>query len=334
MSRLLLPLVPLYAAAVGAKNLAYARGWAKPQRLRGPVISVGNLSVGGSGKTPLTIRLAEMLLERKIAVDVLSRGYGRQTRSVQRVDPAGPAEEFGDEPLLIARSAGVPVYVGASRYAAGVLAESESPVTRVHLLDDGFQHRQLVRDVDIVVLHRSDFRERLLPGGKLREPLASLSRAQILVAREEDRDMEKELRHRGLSQPVWFMQRRLEFPPVQRVVGFCAIARPEEFFAALGRQGVEIAARRSWRDHHRFGMAEIDELMAMQRQHPAEAFITTEKDLVRLSMEQRMKLASVAPLHAARLLVRLSEESGAMAQLLALLAGFPDLATGPAAAVR
>jgi tetraacyldisaccharide 4'-kinase len=323
MSRALLPLVPLYAAAVGAKNLTYARGWAKPQRLRGPVISVGNLSVGGTGKTPLTIRLAEMLRERGFAVDVLSRGYGRDGRSVERVDPAGPAEEFGDEPLLIARSAGVPVYVGASRYAAGVLAESESAVTRVHLLDDGFQHRRLGRDADMVVLHRSDFRERLLPAGRLREPLSSLSRAQILVVREEDRDMERELRRRGLCQPVWFMQRRLEFPPVKRAVAFCAIARPEEFFAGLRQQGVEIAARRWWRDHHRFGIGEIDELMAMQRQHRAEAFITTEKDLVRLSTEQREKLASVAPLHAARLVVCIDDEPAAVAQLLAMLPGGP-----------
>jgi tetraacyldisaccharide 4'-kinase len=323
MSRVLLPLVPLYAAAVGAKNLTYARGWAKAQRLRAPVVSVGNLSVGGSGKTPLTIRLAEMLRERGFAVDVLSRGYGRDGRSVERVDPAGPAEEFGDEPLLIARSAGVPVYVGASRYAAGVLAESESAVTRVHLLDDGFQHRRLGRDVDMVVLHRSDFRERLLPAGRLREPLSSLSRAQILVVREEDRDMERELRRRGLCQPVWFMQRRLEFPPVQRAVAFCAIARPEEFFAGLRQQGVEIAARRWWRDHHRFGIGEIDELMAMQRQHRAEAFITTEKDLVRLSTEQREKLASVAPLHAARLVVCIDDEPAAVAQLLAMLPGGP-----------
>ncbi|HEY6447218.1 MAG TPA: tetraacyldisaccharide 4'-kinase [Acidobacteriaceae bacterium] len=334
MSRALLPLVPLYAAAVGAKDLAYARRWAKPQWLRGPVISVGNVSVGGSGKTPLTIRLAELLREREIAVDVLSRGYGRDGRRVEGVDAGGSAEEFGDEPLLIARSAGVPVYVGASRYAAGVLAESESPVTRVHLLDDGFQHRRLARDVDIVVLHRSDFGERLLPAGRLREPLPSLSRAQILVLREEDRDLEPELRRRGLCQPVWFVERRLEVPTVRRVVAFCAIARPEEFFAALRQHGVEVAAQRSWRDHHRFRTAEIDELMAMQRERAAEGFLTTEKDLVRLSTEQREKLARVAPVLAARLLVRVGGEAAAVAQLLAMLPGFPGLATGTAAASR
>lgn len=334
MSRMLLPLVPLYAAAVGAKNLAYAREWAKAQRLRDPVISIGNVSVGGSGKTPLTIRLAELLRERGFAVDVLSRGYGRRRRGVERVDPGGSAERFGDEPLLMARATGVPVYVGASRFAAGTLAERERRGPGLHLLDDGFQHRRLARDVDIVVLHRSDFGEGLLPAGRLREPLSSLERAQVLVLREEDRELEPELHRRGLSQPVWFVERRLEVPKVRRVAAFCAIARAEEFFAGLRQQGVEIAAQRSWRDHHRFRAAEIEELMAMQRQHAAEAFFTTEKDLVRLSMDQRQKLERVAPLHAARLVVRLADEPGAMAQLLAMLPGGlvsqPDLrGSGP-----
>lgn len=315
----LLPLVPLYAAAAGARNLAYTRGWAKPGRLNNPVVSIGNLSVGGSGKTPLTIRLAELLRERDIAADVLSRGYGRRSQQVLRVDPAGSADDFGDEPLLIARSAGVPVYVGASRWAAGRLAERELPGPRIHLLDDGFQHRQLARDADIVVLHRSDLTERLLPAGRLREPLSSLSRAQFLVLREEDRDLDAELRGRGLRQPIWWMTRRLEIPPVQRVVAFCAIARQDDFFSALHCQGVSIAAARFWRDHHRYGPADIRVLIETLREHRAEAFLTTEKDLVRLSHHQREQLETAAPLHAARLIVRLSHEAGAMEQLLATL---------------
>lgn len=319
MSRVLLPLVPLYAAAVGVKNLAWDRGWRTPRQLQGTVVSVGNLSVGGSGKTPLVIRLAELLKERGIAVDVLSRGYGRQSSAVERVQAAGSADQFGDEPLLIARAAGIPVYVGANRYAAGALAESQSAAPALHLLDDGFQHRQLARDVDIVVLHRSDFGTWLLPGGRLREGFASLHRAQILTLRAEDQDIEPELRRRGHRQSIWWMERRIEIAGPKRVVAFCAIARPEELFSALREKGIALAAARAWRDHHRFTNSDVAELIELRRQHETEAFVTTEKDLVRLLPEQRRMLESAAAVDAARLVVHLRDERAAVDQLLALL---------------
>lgn len=173
---LLTPLELLYAAGLRASNARYDR--TEPARLKWPVVSVGNLSVGGAGKTPLVIRLAHLLAERGFAPDVLSRGYGRASTAAERVNPAGGVESFGDEPLLIVRAAHVPVFVGASRYAAGMLSElGESDAARhVHLLDDGFQHRQLARAVDIVVVHPDDVRDRLLPVGRLREPLSSLER--------------------------------------------------------------------------------------------------------------------------------------------------------------
>src|SRR6185437_993497 len=264
MSRGLLPLVPVYAAAVGAKNLAYNHAWVRPQRLHAPVVSIGNLSVGGSGKTPLTIRLAELLRERDIAVDVLSRGYGRQSAQLARVDPHGPWQQFGDEPLLIAQRTGVPVYVGASRYSAGQLAESQSPATQLHLLDDGFQHRRLARMVDIVVLHRSDFAERLLPAGRLREPFSSLRRADIFVLREGDAEFEPDLRARGLHQPIWWMSRQLQLPGITSAVAFCAIARPDEFLAGVA--GTRILASRTARDHHVWTDRDIADLLTLQRQ--------------------------------------------------------------------
>lgn len=310
---------PLYAAAVAVKNRAYDRGWTTPKRLRWPVVSIGNLSVGGSGKTPLTIRLAELLRERGTAMDVLSRGYGRQSSAVERVDPKGRAEQFGDEPLEIARATGVPVFVGPSRYAAGVLAEGSAAGFGLHLLDDGFQHRQLARDVDIVVLHRSDFDGRVLPAGRLREGFASLQRAQILVLRAEDQDLETALRDRGLRQPVWWMDRRMEIPAAERVVAFCAIARPEEFFSGVRASGVQIAAMRAWRDHHRFTAADVAELIELRRQHEAEAFLTTEKDRVRLGPEALRMLEAAGPVHTVRLRVRLRQETAAIEQLGALL---------------
>lgn len=312
-------LAPLYAAAVGIKNTAYERGWVKPRRLTWPVVSVGNLSMGGAGKTPLVIRLAQLLAAQNMAVDVLSRGYGRNSSATERVDPEGEASRFGDEPLLIARTAGIPVYVGASRYEAGLLAEHRSSGTGLHLLDDGFQHRKLARDMDIVVLHASDFEESLLPGGRLREPLAALQRASAIVLRAEDRELEPELRRRGIGAQVWIQHRQLMAEDLPRAVAFCGIARPEEFFAALRSQEIDLAAVIALRDHQHYSSAELDRLAAALRQHQAQCFVTTEKDAARLTLEQRARLEEAAPLRVARLQVLLEDEDAILARLLRLL---------------
>lgn len=320
MNQALLPLVPLYRAAVGLKNTSYDRGWLAGERLQRPVVSIGNLSVGGGGKTPLVIHLAQLLSAHGLSVDVLSRGYGRNSTAVACVDPAGSAEEFGDEPLLIARKAGVPVYVGASRYAAGLLAESESSPPGVHLLDDGFQHRKLARDADIVVVHKSDFQQHLLPAGRLREPLASLNRASAIVLREEDAGLAEELHKLGVRAPVWIQQRRrLVVETRGAAVAFCGIARPEEFYTALKTSGIDVVGTRSFRDHHRYMDADVEALLSLCQSSGAKAFITTEKDAVRLSSQQRARLASVMHLEAARLEVSFLDEAAVVKQLLALL---------------
>ena len=168
-------LAGIYGGVVGARSRLYDRGWLRAGRLQGAVISVGNLSAGGSGKTPFVILLGELLKERGIRFDVLSRGYGRKTRGVLLVDPGGLPRDFGDEPLLIARRSQVPVVVGEDRYEAGRFAETRFG-EQIHLLDDGFQHRGLGRDFDIVLVTPEDARDRLLPAGRLREPLQSLRR--------------------------------------------------------------------------------------------------------------------------------------------------------------
>lgn len=312
-------LVPLYAAALGAKNAAYERGWITPQKLQWPVVSVGNLSVGGAGKTPLVIRLAELLAAANISVDVLSRGYGRNSSATERVDPSGDAARYGDEPLLIARAAQVPVYVGASRYQAGLLAERHAQTIGVHLLDDGFQHRKLARDMDIVVLHASDLEETLIPAGRLREPLAALNRASAIVLRAEDRALEPRLRKRGIHAPVWVQHRKLVVEDVTSTVAFCGIARPGEFFAALQSQGIQLAAAIALRDHQHYTNAELDRFAATLRQHGAQCFLTTEKDAARLTPEQRARLEQTAPLRVARLQVSLENEPAILARILDLL---------------
>jgi tetraacyldisaccharide 4'-kinase len=312
-------LVPVYAAAVAAKNAAYDSGRTHPQQLSWPVVSVGNLSVGGAGKTPLVIRLAQLLAAQHVSVDVLTRGYGRSGSGVERVDPDGDAARFGDEPLLIARAARAPVYVGASRYEAGSLAERELSGTGIHLLDDGFQHRKLARAMDIVVLHASDFHEGLLPAGRLREPLSSLKRASAIVLRTEDRELGDSLRRREIAAPVWIQHRRLATECITHTVAFCGIARPDEFFSALRSENVELAATIALRDHQAYSQREIERLIASLRHHKAESFVTTEKDEARLTREQRANLNEVAPLRVARLEVSLEDEGAAVQQLLGLI---------------
>src|SRR5712672_973483 len=170
----------IYGGVVGARNALYDQRILKARSLQGPVISVGNVSTGGSGKTPFVILLGEQLKKRGIKFDVLSRGYGRKTRGVLLVGPSGLPRDFGDEPLLIARRLQSAVVVGEDRWEAGRFAEARFG-PQVHLLDDGFQHRALARDFDIVLVTPEDARDRLLPSGRLREPLQSLQRADAIV---------------------------------------------------------------------------------------------------------------------------------------------------------
>jgi tetraacyldisaccharide 4'-kinase len=324
MSALLTPLQLPYAVVLGVKNLAYERRWLRTCRLGWPVVSVGNLSVGGAGKTPVVLALAEMLRSEGMQVDILSRGYGRRSAiPVERVETVGDAARFGDEPLLLARTAGVPVYVGASRYAAGCLAEQEasahSSVNGVHLLDDGFQHRKLARTFDIVVLHPSDGAGRLLPAGRLREPLRALRRADLLLLREDDTATEAALERAGILAPRMRLRRELTVPSLAGpAFAFCGIAHPEEFFRQLRSAGVTLSGTLAFRDHHRFTPRDLEALVA--RAKGSAALLTTEKDLVRLSAEARTRLSACAPLLSAGLRVRFADAEGLAALLQARLA--------------
>jgi tetraacyldisaccharide 4'-kinase len=314
----LTPLTPLYRLLVAARALGLRTGFEPARRLRWPVVSIGSLSAGGAGKTPLTLALAQALARRGLSVDILSRGYGRLHRKPARVDPSGTAEEFGDEPLEMARAGSVPVFVAASRYEAGLLAErgeSDAPAG-LHLLDDGFQHRQLHRDLDILLLSRHDLRDHLLPAGNLREPLGALRRATILAIPAEDAGLARELRWQG---PVWHLHRRMEVPPVgSPAVAFCGIARPEQFFAGLEAGGVALAARIAFPDHHRYTPADVARIRSAAQSAGAAALLTTEKDRVRLG---RLAVGpeSAVPLYAACLRIEIEDEAAALDALLAAL---------------
>jgi tetraacyldisaccharide 4'-kinase len=310
---LLFPLVPLYRLALGARELRLHLGLEPVRRLRFPVISIGNLSTGGSGKTPLTIALAKALHQRGLQVDVLSRGYGRQSRLPACVAPNGTAADFGDEPLLIARETGLPVYVAPHRYQAGLLAEAANSADsrpRIHLLDDGFQHRQLFRDADIVLLNRHDWQDHLLPAGNLREPLNSLRRATVLAIPADDSQLESELSVWNWQGPIWRLKRTMQVPAIDGpVVAFCGIARPAQFFSGLESAGLILASRKAFPDHHHYTIADLEQLKATAAR--ATAFITTEKDFVRLG-NLVSAFSESLPLKTVRLRIEIENESAAI----------------------
>lgn len=272
------PLSYIYGGIVRARNALYDRRFVPVRRLDGPVVSVGNISAGGSGKTPFVLLLGELLKSRGVKFDVLSRGYGRATRGVLLVDPAGLPQQFGDEPLLIARKLLAPVIVGESRYDAGKFAESKFG-PQLHLLDDGFQHRGLARDFDIVLITSQDAKDRMLPAGRLREPLPSLQRADAVVlaagASPDDFPL--------AGKTVWRVRRGIvptNVPP--RPIVFCGIARPQNFVLQLRAAQIDPVAEAFYRDHHAYTEKDIRELLDLKQRSDAGGFVITEKDAVNL----------------------------------------------------
>jgi tetraacyldisaccharide 4'-kinase len=302
------PLSAIYGGVVGARNALYDRGALRARRLQGGVVSVGNLSAGGSGKTPFVMLLGELLKAQGIKFDVLSRGYGRRSRGVRLVDPAGLPQEFGDEPLLIARKLQVPVIVGEDRYEAGRFAESRFGA-QLHLLDDGFQHRALARDFDIVLVTPQDANDRLLPGGRLREPLSALRRADAVVlasgASAEAFPVEGKL--------VWRVRRGIVPQNVpSRPVVFCGIARPQSFVLQLRAAHIEPVAEAFYRDHHAYGEKDVRELLELKRKSEAGGFVTTEKDAVNLGGY----LAALEPLAVVPVKMELADAANAVDTML------------------
>lgn len=302
----------LFGWGVRSRNSMYDRSILPSRRLAGATISIGNLSVGGSGKTPFVMYLGELLKARNLKFDVLSRGYGRNSRGVIEVDPSGSAAQFGDEPLLIARKLGVPVILGEQRYAAGLFAE-EKYGAQLHLLDDGFQHRELGRDFDIVLVTPEDARDRLLPAGRLREPLRSLRRADAVVlssgANPEAFPLQEKL--------VWRMRRGIvpkDLP--SRPVVFCGIARPQNFLLQLRTAGIEPAAEATYRDHHQYSEKDIRDLLALKQQSEADGFVTTEKDAINLGGF----LSSLHPLMVVPVKIELLNAANAIDTMLRIVA--------------
>ncbi len=302
------PLSAIYGGVVRTRNALYDRGVLRARRLQGAVISVGNLCAGGSGKTPFVLLLGELLQARGIKFDVLSRGYGRRSRGVRLVDPAGLPQEFGDEPLLMARKLQVPVIVGEDRYEAGRFAESKFG-PQFHLLDDGFQHRASARDFDIVLVTPQDVGDRLLPAGRLREPLSSLRRADAVVLAS---GASAESFPIG-GKTVWRVRRGIvpQNVPLRPVV-FCGIARPQNFVLQLRAANIGPVAEAFYRDHHAYSEKDIRQLIELKQRSEASGFVTTEKDAVNLGSY----LSALAPLAVVPVKMELSDAANALDTML------------------
>ena len=261
-----------------------------------PVISVGNLSVGGSGKTPIVAALTRMLLDMGQRPAILSRGYARRraTDGVVVVSDGNrvlePVENSGDEPQMLARALpGVPVLVCADRHLAGRLAEKRFDAT-VMLLDDGFQHLALGRNVDVLVMPASDLDDAVLPSGRLREPLDAASSADCVLVPGSLEDVSR-VAATFDRMPVFRVTNHFgsvqgldaSAPSGTRVVAVAGIARPERFFTTLREQGFEIVRELRFPDHHWFSSDDLDRIHTIAKDTSADFVATTEKDAVRVA---------------------------------------------------
>ena len=294
----------LYSHVVARRRRWFERHPDARRRLREPVISVGNLSVGGTGKTPMVSLIARWLLDRGERPAILSRGHGRRDRrdgvvvvsDGQRV--LADVHQSGDEPFMLARL--LPravVVVSEDRFLAGALAERRLGAT-VHLLDDGFQHVQLARDLDILMTTPGEITGgRVLPMGRLREPIGAAARAHVVVILESDlASARSEAWTLGVSQVVAGKRvleaslaearadpERAEADALGAVVAVAGIARPKEFFAMLRAAGYRVVDTFEFADHHRFTRSDVDRInAAVQAAGAATPVVTTEKDFVRL----------------------------------------------------
>ncbi len=316
--RFLAPLAALYGGAVSVRLSAYRQGFLRVHRAARPVLSVGNLAAGGTGKTPFVGWLARELLARGTRPAILTRGYGRASHGLVVVsDGAGTLASVrasGDEAAALARSLPrIPIVADSDRVAAARRVEELVPDVGVHLLDDGFSHVALARDLDVVLLDATapDAGGALLPEGRLREPLSSLARADLVVVtkcEQADPAAARAVANRWApGTPVYHARTRVlgiqddsgdevraEDLPGQTLVAVAGLARPEAFFATLASLGIAPASAVTFRDHHPYGPHAIGRIEKAAEESGATAVVTTEKDAVKLEGRIRLPLFRVA----------------------------------------
>jgi tetraacyldisaccharide 4'-kinase len=289
LRRMLWPLSVLYGAGVRARVWLYANRWFKQKRLNATVISIGNLTVGGTGKTPMVIWLAEKFLADKKRVAILSRGYR---------GASGTSDEI--ELMKFRLQGRVSFGVGKNRFAEGRRIESRQSID-VFLLDDGFQHLELARNLDILLMDASRplAGESLLPAGRLREPLAAMSRANLIIfTRAETASGTLEAIGKLHQYPVFAASTRLlgfrRFGGESDLLdandigagpffAFCGLGNPDAFLRDLGNWGLVVCGQSIFPDHHRYTRPEILAAERAGKRVGAKAFVTTEKDAQNLN---------------------------------------------------
>lgn len=327
LTSLLAPPSAAYAAVMRLRARLYAAGLLESVRLPRPVISIGNLAVGGTGKTPAAALVASWFLQRGKRPALLSRGYGGKVGREPRVVSDGTtifleAEEAGDEPLLLARSIpGLIVVVGSDRAAAGQLAlEKFSP--DLFILDDGFQHLRLQRDLDILLFDakRPFGNGRTFPGGLLREPLSAASRAGVILVTRSDGSVPPAVTRIAAGKPVVASSHELtglvslqggperSFATMTQLKGlaFAGIADPSAFFASLRGKGLRLSETISFPDHTQYGKDELDLIREKARQFGTDFIVTTEKDAVKLAPDFLQEM----PIFAGRMRLLLHDSGG------------------------
>lgn len=317
---LLLPLSPIYRAAVGARRRLYENGWFKSFSLEAPTVSVGNITVGGTGKTPLVAFVARVLAADGHKVCVLTRGYKRENESERILVSDGrrilaDVRKAGDEPFLLAQSllGKAAVVADRKRFEAGIWAQENLNAT-AFVLDDAFQHWRLKRDLDILTIDATNpfGNRRLLPAGILREPLSALKRADCVVITRADlnpkiSDLKSQIKQFNSACPILLSNARttklenltdfLEFASAdretkledqrskiknQKSLAFCGLGNPAGFFENLRLEGFQIAATKSFRDHYAYKHDDVAEIEKAARANGAQALLTTAKDAVKL----------------------------------------------------
>ncbi|WP_047248694.1 tetraacyldisaccharide 4'-kinase [Chromobacterium subtsugae] len=324
LTALLAPLEGLFALLAAGRRLAFRRGWKSSETLPVPVVVIGNINVGGVGKTPLTLALLADFAARGVKAGVISRGYGGSAAGPTEALPGGDPARVGDEPLLLAAS-GAPVVVGRDRVAAGRRLLERHPDVQLILSDDGLQHYRLARDLEIAVLdgRRGVGNGRLLPNGPLREPLSRLRTVDAAVVNGSGADLALPP---GLARFDMTLRagachalddaarlRQADGFAGLRVAALAGIGHPERFFDTLAGLGIVVERRLSFPDHHAFCAADIPA--------DADAVIVTSKDAVKLERvlhdaAQRARLwvlpvqATLAPGLCDWILARLKMEHG------------------------
>lgn len=300
------PLSMLYDAVTRTRLSLYRRGTFHTTRLERPVISVGNITTGGTGKTPLVEWIARTLAAQGRRVCILTRGYGRRDPHLQAIVSDGytvllPPGQAGDEPYLLAtKLLGVAAVISSADRVAAAREAIKDFGSDCFVLDDGFQHLRLARDLNIVTIDATNpwGGGSLLPYGRLRENPNGLSRADCVVITRCDQiddvtALESEISALTGNRPVFHSQMQTtrvsslkngadSLPPPARVAGFCGVGNPVSFFAHLRHSRYEVAVEKTYPDHHVYSQNEVDSIIRAARETGADALITTAKDAVKL----------------------------------------------------